>query len=100
MSPKSWFARNYRHFDNQRQAGSFLGLTPSPYDSGEEERCHGISRAGIGRVRAVMIEAAWLWVQHQPKNALTRYSPGHAEYNASSPPPGPIPPDRSRSPYR
>src|SRR5262249_60241554 len=62
----------YRHFDNQRQVGSFLGLTPSPYDSGEEERCQGISRAGSGRVRAVMIEAAWLWVQHQKKRALTR----------------------------
>jgi transposase len=57
----------YRHFDNQRQLGSFLGLTPSPYDSGEEEHCQGISRAGSGRVRAVMIEAAWLWVWHQPE---------------------------------
>jgi transposase len=63
----------YRHFDNQRQVGSFLGLTPSPYDSGEEERCQGISRAGSGRVRAVMIEAAWLWVRYQPKSALTRW---------------------------
>jgi transposase len=63
----------YRHFDNQRQIGSFLGLTPSPYDSGEEERCQGISRAGSGRVRAVMIEAAWLWVRYQPKSALTRW---------------------------
>ena len=61
----------YRHFDNQRQLGSFLGLTPSPFKSGEEERCQGISRAGSGRVRAAMIEAAWLWVQHQPKSALT-----------------------------
>jgi len=63
----------YRHFDNQRQIGSFLGLTPSPYDSGEEERCQGISRAGSGHVRAVMIEAAWLWVQHQPKSGLTHW---------------------------
>jgi transposase len=63
----------YHHFDNQRQVGSFLGLTPSPFKSGEEERCQGISRAGSGRVRAVMIEAAWLWVQHQPKSALTRW---------------------------
>jgi transposase len=61
----------YRHFDNQRQIGSFLGLTPSPFKSGEEERCQGMSRAGSGRVRAVMIEAAWLWVRHQPKSALT-----------------------------
>jgi transposase len=63
----------YRHFDNQRQLGSFLGLTPSPFKSGEEDRCQGISRSGSGRVRGVMIEAAWLWVRHQPKSALTRW---------------------------
>jgi transposase len=63
----------YRQFDNQRQVGSFLGLTPSPFKSGAEERCQGISRAGSGHVRAVMIEAAWLWVQHQPKTGLTRW---------------------------
>ena len=63
----------YRQFANQRQVGSFLGLTPSPYDSGEEERCQGISRAGSGHARAVMIEAAWLWIKHQPKSALTRW---------------------------
>jgi transposase len=63
----------YRQFANQRQVGSFLGLTPSPYDSGEEERCQGISRAGSGHARAVMIEAAWLWIKHQPKSALSRW---------------------------
>jgi len=63
----------YRQFANQRQVGSFLGLTPSPYDSGEEERCQGISRAGSGHARAVMIETAWLWIKHQPKSALTRW---------------------------
>jgi transposase len=60
----------YRHFDNQR----FLGLTPSLFKSGDEEHCQGISRTGSGHVRAAMIEAAWLWVQHQPKSALTRNS--------------------------
>jgi transposase len=63
----------YRQFANRRQLGSFLGLTPSPYNSGEQERCQGISRAGSGHVRAVMIEAAWLWIRHQPKSALTRW---------------------------
>src|SRR5712671_2825141 len=63
----------YRQFANRRQVGSFLGLTPSPYSSGEEERCQGISRAGSGHVRAIMIEAAWLWIRHQPRSALTRW---------------------------
>ena len=63
----------YRQFANRRQVGSFLGLTPSPYSSGEEERCQGISRAGSGQVRAIMVETAWLWIRHQPKSALTRW---------------------------
>jgi transposase len=63
----------YRQFANRRQVGSFLGLTPSPYNSGAEERCQGISRAGSGHVRAIMIETAWLWIRHQPKSALTRW---------------------------
>ena len=63
----------YRQFVNRRQVGSFLGLTPSPYNSGAEERCQGISRAGNGQVRAIMIETAWLWTRHQPRSALTRW---------------------------
>jgi transposase len=63
----------YRQFGNRRQVGSFLGLTPSPYNSGAEERCQGISRAGSGHVRAIMIETAWLWVRHQPKSTLTQW---------------------------
>jgi len=63
----------YRQFANRRQVGSFLGLTPSPYNSGEEERCQGISRAGSGHVRAIMIETAWLWIRHQPRSALTQW---------------------------
>src|SRR5262252_8447253 len=63
----------YSQFVNRRQVGSFLGLTPSPYSSGEEEHCQGISRAGSGHVRAIMIETDWLWTRHQPKSALTRW---------------------------
>ena len=63
----------YRQFANRRQVGSFLGLTPSPYSRGQEEHCQGISRAGSGHVRSIMIETAWLWILHQPKSALTRW---------------------------
>ena len=63
----------YRQFVNQRQVGSFLGLTPSPYNSGAGERCQGISRAGNGHTRAVIIEAAWLWIKYQRKSALTQW---------------------------
>src|SRR5215831_19593108 len=63
----------YRQFNNRRQVASFLGLATSPYDSGEVERSQGISRAGRGQVRALMIQAAWLWTKHQPKSTLTRW---------------------------
>jgi transposase len=63
----------YRQFDNRRQVASFLGLATSPYDSGDMERSQGISRTGRGQVRAMMIQAAWLWTKHQPKSTLTRW---------------------------
>lgn len=63
----------YRKFANRRQVASYLGLAPSPYDSGEQRRSQGISRAGSGLVRRVMIQAAWLWLRHQPKSALTAW---------------------------
>jgi transposase len=63
----------YRQFHNRRQVASFLGLATSPYDSGDLERSQGISRTGRGQVRAMMIQAAWLWTKHQPKSTLTRW---------------------------
>jgi transposase len=63
----------YRQFSNRRQVAGFLGLATSPYDSGAAERSQGISRAGSGPVRVTMIQAAWLWVKHQPKSAITRW---------------------------
>jgi transposase len=61
----------YRSFANQRQVGSYLGLTGTPYDSGETRRDQGISKAGNRRARTMMIELAWLWVRHQRNSALT-----------------------------
>ena len=63
----------YRQFDNRRQVAGFLGLAASPHDSGDVERSQGISRAGRGQVRGTMIQAAWLWLKHQPKSAIARW---------------------------
>ena len=63
----------YRQFDNRRQVAGFLGLATSPHDSGDVERSQGISRAGRGQVRGTMIQAARLWLKHQPKSAITRW---------------------------
>ena len=61
----------YRSFDNRRQVGSYLGLTGTPYNSGDSERDQGISKAGNRRARPVAVELAWLWRRHQPDSALT-----------------------------
>ncbi len=36
----------YRQFANRGQVASYLGVTPSAYDSGESRRSQGISKAG------------------------------------------------------
>ena len=63
----------YRRFANRRQVASYIGITPSPYDSGDGHRSQGISKAGNRLARVAMVEAAWLWVRHQPDSALTQW---------------------------
>jgi transposase len=63
----------WRTFQNRRHLGSFVGLTGTPYDSGDTLREQGISKAGNRRVRTTMIELAWGWVRWQPDSALTRW---------------------------
>jgi transposase len=48
-------------------------LRRAPYDSGEGRRSQGISKAGNGLARYVMIQAAWLWIRHQPRSAITQW---------------------------
>lgn len=63
----------YRQYDNRRQLGSYLGLAPSPYDSGRMCREQGISKAGNAHARSALIELAWLWRRYQPASALSRW---------------------------
>jgi transposase len=67
-----------RPFANRRQLGSYLGMTPSPYDSGTTTHCHGISKAGNRFARRVLIELAWLWRKYQPQSALSCWYEGRA----------------------
>ena len=60
----------YRRFNNRRGLGSYLGLTPSPFQSGSTDRDQGISKAGNPRARTASIELAWLWLRYQPQSAL------------------------------
>ena len=63
----------YRRFANRRQVASYIGLAPSPYDSGDRRRSQGISKAGNRLARYMMIQAAWLRIRHQPNSALTQW---------------------------
>jgi len=63
----------WREFRNRRQLAALAGLVGSPYNSGESERDQGISKAGNRRVRAMIVEIAWLWLRFQPKSALSQW---------------------------
>lgn len=63
----------YRDFANRRQVGGYLGLTGTPFDSGQARREQGISKAGNPRARTTMIELAWFWLEHQPDSELSRW---------------------------
>jgi transposase len=63
----------YRTFQNRRGVGQYIGLAPSPFQSGDMARDQGIAKAGNKRARKAMIELSWLWVQHQPDSALSQW---------------------------
>ena len=48
-------------FDNPRQLAAYVGLIPSEYSSGTARRQGGITKAGNGRARRALIEAAWAY---------------------------------------
>ena len=63
----------FRAFRNRREVGGYLGLAPSPWQSGAVRRDQGIAKAGNPRARRTAIELAWLWLRHQPGSALARW---------------------------
>src|ERR1700680_3106367 len=46
-------------FADPRQLMAYLGLTPSEYSSGSSVRRGGITKAGNGAARRLLIEAGW-----------------------------------------
>jgi len=61
----------YRSFDNRKQLGNYVGLTPSHFQSGPTCRDQGISKAGNAKARTTIVELAWLWLRHQPASSLS-----------------------------
>ena len=50
-----------RRFDTPRQLMSFLGLVPAESSTGDTVRRKGLTLAGNGRARRVLVEAAWTY---------------------------------------
>lgn len=63
----------WRGFRNRRELAALAGLAGTPYNSGDSERDQGISKAGNRRVRAMIVEIAWLWLRFQPKSSLSQW---------------------------
>jgi transposase len=50
---------DFRRFANPRQLMAWLGLVPSEHSSGAKVERFGITKAGNGRARRVLVEGAW-----------------------------------------
>jgi transposase len=61
----------HRDFNNRRQVASYVGLAPSPFQSGNVAHDQGISKAGNRKGRTTGIELAWLWLRYQPDSDLS-----------------------------
>jgi transposase len=68
-----WSEGLFRHFDNRRQVAAYAGLAPTPWKSGKIDHEQGVSKAGNPRLRAILVEMAWLWLRHQPGSALAQW---------------------------
>ncbi len=63
----------HRSFETRRHVASFVGLAPSPYNSGDTDRDRGISKAGTKLARQTLVELAWFWLRYQPNSQLSRW---------------------------
>jgi len=63
----------WRNIRSRQELTALAGLSPSPYQSGDEAHDQGISKAGSSSVRAMAIQIAWGWVRFQPDSTLTQW---------------------------
>lgn len=66
----------WRTFANRRELAGSVGLTGTPFSSGDSAREQGISKAGNKRMRTMLVEIAWCWLRYQPQSALSRWWQG------------------------
>jgi transposase len=57
---------NWHRFANRRQVGSYTGLCPGEYSSGNTRLQSCVTKHGNPRLRAALVETAWRLVRFQP----------------------------------
>jgi len=57
---------NWTRFSNRRQVGSYTGLCPGEYSSGNTRLQSCVTKHGNPRLRAALVETAWRMVRFQP----------------------------------
>jgi len=57
---------SWARFRNRRQVGSYTGLCPGEYSSGQTRRQSCVTKHGNPRLRAALVETAWRLVRFQP----------------------------------
>lgn len=60
-------------FDNRRPLGSYVGLAPAPFQSGDMPCDRGMNKAGNARARVAAVQMAWMWLCYQPQSELARW---------------------------
>jgi transposase len=57
---------DWNRFNNRRQVGSYTGLCPGEYSSGNTRLQSCVTKHGNPRLRAALVELAWRLVRFQP----------------------------------
>jgi transposase len=57
---------NWDRFNSRRRVGSYTGLCPGEYSSGDTRLQSCVTKHGNPRLRAALVEAAWRLVRFQP----------------------------------
>ena len=63
----------WRTFATRRELAGAVGLTGTPWRTGDTVRDQGLSKAGNRRMRTMLVEIAWCWLRYQPDSALARW---------------------------
>ena len=74
----------HKEFRNTGQVSSATGLVAVPRSSGTANRCGGVSKRSNGPLRGACVEAAWLWLRHQPGSAISRWFDGRTAQGVSA----------------